>query len=48
MGNALARLKDFPPGARQDADFQIDKVQRGETPDDWKPMRSIGKGVEEI
>jgi phage-related protein len=48
MGNALARLKDFPPGARQDTGFQIDKVQRGETPDDWKPMRSIGKSVREI
>ena len=26
----------------------LDKVQRGEQPDDFKPMRSIGKGVEEI
>ena len=48
MGNALACLKDFPPGARQDAGFQIDKVQRGETPDDWKPMKLIGKSVREI
>jgi len=48
MGDALAHLKDFPPGARQDAGFQIDKIQRGETPDDWKPMKSIGKGVREI
>ena len=47
-GNALAYLRDFPPGARQDAGFQIDKIQRGETPDDWKPMRSIGKRVRKI
>jgi len=25
MGNALARLKSFPPGARQGAGFQTDK-----------------------
>ena len=47
-GNALAYLRDFPPGARQDAGFQIDKIQRGEPPDDWKPMRSIGQSVREI
>jgi phage-related protein len=34
--------------ARQDAGYQIDKVQRGEQPDDFKPMPAIGKGVEEI
>jgi phage-related protein len=33
---------------RQDAGYQLDKVQRGEQPDDFKPMPSIGKGVEEI
>lgn len=27
---------------------QLDKVQRGESPDDYKPMPSIGKGVQEI
>lgn len=32
----------------QDAGYQLDKVQRGEQPDDFKPMSSIGKGVEEI
>lgn len=26
----------------------MDKVQRGRRPDDFKPMPSIGKGVEEI
>ncbi|MDA9272248.1 type II toxin-antitoxin system RelE/ParE family toxin, partial [bacterium] len=31
-----------------DAGYQLDKVQRGEMPDDYKPMPSIGKGVEEI
>jgi phage-related protein len=28
--------------------YQLDKVQRGAQPDDFKPMPSIGRGVEEI
>lgn len=48
LGNALKCLRDFPEDARQDAGYQLDKVQRGEQPDDFKPMPSIGKGVEEI
>ena len=31
-----------------DACFVCDKVQRGEQPDDFKPMPGIGQGVEEI
>jgi phage-related protein len=41
-------LRDFPEGARHDAGYQLDKVQRGDQPDDFKPMPAIGKGVEEI
>lgn len=48
LGNSLKTLRDFPEDARQDAGYQIDKVQRGEQPDDFKPMPAIGKGVEEI
>jgi phage-related protein len=33
---------------RHDAGYQLDKVQRGGQPDDFRPMPSIGKGVEEI
>ena len=28
--------------------YQLDKGQRGDQPDDFKPMSGIGKGVEEI
>lgn len=48
LGNALKCLREFPGDARQDAGYQLDKVQRGGQPDDFKPMPSIGKGVEEI
>jgi phage-related protein len=28
--------------------YQLDRVQRGDQPEDFKPMPGIGKGVEEI
>ncbi len=48
LGNSLKALRDFPGDVMQDAGYQLDKVQRGERPDDFKPMPSIGAGVEEI
>lgn len=41
-------MREFDTDAKQEAGYQLDKVQRGEQPDDFKPMSSIGKGVEEI
>lgn len=48
LGDSLSRLREFDSDAKQDAGYQLDKVQRGEQPDDFKSMPSIGKGVEEI
>ncbi len=48
LGDSLKCLRDFPESARHDAGYQLDKVQRGDQPDDFKPMAVIGKGVEEI
>ena len=31
-----------------DAGHQLDRVQNGYEPDDWKPMHSVGQGVKEI
>ena len=47
-GDSLKCLRDFPESARHDAGYQLDKVQRGEQPDDFKPMAVVGKGVQEI
>lgn len=47
-GTALADLRRFPTPARREAGYQIDRVQHGEDPDDWKPMNTIGPGVREI
>jgi phage-related protein len=48
LGDSLKCLRDFPEDARADAGYQLDKVQRGEPASDFKPMPSIGRGVEEI
>ena len=48
LGDSLRRLRNFPEEARHDAGYQLEKVQRGDIPDDFKPMPAIGKGVEEI
>jgi len=48
VDSSLDDLRDFPQSARREAGFQLDKVQKGEDPDDWKPMSSIGSGVCEI
>ncbi len=48
LGDSLARLREFPADAMHDAGFQLENVQRGDAPADWKPMPSIGLGVNEI
>jgi len=48
VGGALDALRGFPLPARREAGHQIDQVQRGLAPDDWKPMRTVGPGVREI
>lgn len=47
-GSALDDLRTFPPEARREAGHQIDRLQHGLEPDDWKPMQSVGQGVQEI
>lgn len=46
LGDSLDRLRDFPADACHDAGYQLDKIQRGHWPDDFKPMPAIGQGVE--
>ena len=47
-GNSLDELRTFPHSARREAGHQLDQVQNGQEPDDWKPMSSVGQGVREI
>jgi|SRR5580658_8005239 phage-related protein len=48
VGSSLGDLKAFPDEARRDAGFNLDAVQRGLEPEDWKTMRTVGAGVKEI
>ncbi len=48
LGDSLEELRAFPQGARRAAGMQLDKVQRGLMPDNWKPMKTVGAGVCEI
>lgn len=47
-GSALEDLRDFPKSAQRAVGYQLDLLQRGREPDDWKPMNEIGQGVREI
>src|SRR5881397_3451423 len=48
MGSARSDLRAFPVDARGEAGFQLQMVQAGEAPLDWKPMPAVGPGVMEI
>ena len=48
MGRSRDDLVAFPPDARRDAGYQLERVQRAAQPFDWKSMSSIGAGVKEI
>lgn len=48
LADSLKRIREFPGDARRDAGFELDRVQRGLAPSDFKSIPSIGQGVEEI
>jgi phage-related protein len=48
LGDSLEVLRSFPDSARRAAGFQLDRVQRGLPPDDFKPLGAVGRGVHEI
>lgn len=47
-GSSLDDLRAFPLAAKREAGHQLDRVQNGLEPDDWKPMNTVGQGVKEI
>jgi phage-related protein len=48
LGSSLDDLREFPSTARSEAGYQLDRVQHGLEPADFKPMPTIGKGVWEV
>jgi len=47
-GDSLDVIRAFPDTARRRAGYEIDRVQHGLDPTDWKPMPSVGAGVRKI
>ena len=41
-------MRAFPLTARREAGHQLDQVQNGRDPDDWKPIKTVGQSVKEI
>ncbi len=48
VGSARDEIARFPEDARRRAGFELDQVQQGRSPSDWKPLPSVGLGVSEI
>lgn len=48
LGSSKADVRACPEDARIDAGWQLELIQRGLDPDDWKPLPTIGSGVREI
>ncbi len=48
IGSSEDDLAAFPREVKQAAGFQLFRVQAGLLPADWKPMLSVGLGVNEI
>lgn len=48
LGDSRETIRAFPDDARKIAGFQLWRVQRELEPNDWKPMPSVGPGVQEI
>jgi phage-related protein len=44
-GSSKRDLLALPREAVREIGHQLDRVQRGLEPDDWKPLGSLGKGV---
>ena len=48
LGDSHKAVREFPDVARQRVGVELMAVQFGESPGDWRPMPSVGMGVNEI
>jgi phage-related protein len=48
VGSSLSDVRAFPEDARRIAGYQLRRVQAGLMPTDWKPIKAVGSGVNEI
>lgn len=48
LGGSLKAINKFEPDAVEEINFELHALSMGLNPNDWKPMSSIGMGVNEI
>ena len=48
MGSSREDLRALPREARREIGYQLEHVQEGVDPDDWKPLSTVASGVREI
>jgi phage-related protein len=48
VGSSYKDLLEFPEQAKHDVGYQLHRVQNGLDPEDWKPFKTVGIGVQEI
>ena len=48
VGDTLQAIRNFPVAAKNKAGYQLERVQRGLDPQDWKPIRLHRRSVREF
>ncbi len=48
VGDSLQQVRAFSQPVRQQAGYELELVQHGLAPSDWRPMPIVGRGVNEI
>ena len=48
LGSSRSDIRNFPADAKRRVGYELFLVQSGLEPSDWKPMSSVGSGVQEI
>jgi phage-related protein len=48
LGSSLEEVRNWTDDAQRDAGYQLFKIQSGLEPSDWKPLPSVGSGVQEL
>ncbi len=48
IGSSLDDLRQFPPEAKRRAGLELRAIQRGQGSTDFRPMPTVGFGVQEI
>ncbi len=48
LGNSYKVVKSFPKDAKHEAGYNLERVQHSLLPRDVKPIKGVGKGIQEI